>query len=215
MENSEAGDNSANFGREMRQRILGDFVVAYYNGSVKPNLAEKDPMTGKDTEFLMDGPQFDKVKRSEVWSHSTAVGTGYQYRVVYKDKRFSSLTQLLGMYTGSIAVAEEDKPLVEQRLYEIVLLLIKEGRLPQSFKLQPVKDARVDKLNATIEKLTQAVDSLEKRVKTLEESHPVQVQVQVAPPQGQPTGDGRDPQSLPEAPSDFLASAKRSNSLWT
>jgi hypothetical protein len=154
----------------MRQRMLEGFVAGYYNGSVKPNLAEKDPTTGRDVDFLMDGRQFEKTNKSEVWSSSGAVGSGYQYRVVYKDKRFSALDQLLGMYTGSVVVAEEDRPAVEQRLYELVMLLIKEGRLPKTFKVQPTADARVDKLLSTVERLNQALKSLEMRVKSLEDA---------------------------------------------
>ena len=211
METTEAGDKGSSFGREMRQRILEDFVVAYYNGSLKPNLAEKDPMTGKDVEFLMDGPQFDKIKKSEIWSHSTAIGSGYQYKVVYKDKRFSGLGQLLGAYTGSLAVAEEDKSAVEQGLYEVVLLLIKEGRLPQSFKIHPVKDARVEKLNDTVERLTQALDTLEKRVKSLEDAYPVQA----TPADPKPSANGGSDPGLPDVPNDLVTATKRSNSLWT
>lgn len=170
MELSEGQGTEGSFGSSMRRRMLEDFVVAYYNGSIKPNLSEKDTMTGRDIEYLMDAPQFEKTKRSEVWSYSNAVGTGYQYRVTYRDKRFSSLEQLLGMYSGSVPVAEDDKPLVEQRLYELVLTLIKEGRLPQSFKVQPPRDPRIYKLTSAVERLNLALDSLEKRVRSLEEA---------------------------------------------
>jgi hypothetical protein len=158
----------------MRRKMLEGFVAGYYNGSIKPNLAEKDSTTGRDVEFLMDGPQFEKTNRSEVWSSSEAVGTGYQYRVVYKDKRFSALDQLLGMYTGSVVVAEENLPAVEQRLYELVMLLTKEGRLPKTFKVQLTTDTRVDKLLSTVERLNQALESLEMRVKSLEDARSVQ-----------------------------------------
>jgi hypothetical protein len=155
--------------------MLEDFVVAYYNGSVKPNLAEKDPSDGREIEFLMDSRQFERTNKSEVWSCSSATGTGYQYRVVYKDRRFSSLDQLVGMYSGGVAVAEEDRPPVEQTLYELVLTLMKEGRLPQSFRIQSSKDARIDKLNSAVERLTQALESLEKRVKSIEDARAPEV----------------------------------------
>jgi hypothetical protein len=56
----------------------------------------------RDIEDLMDGPQFDRTKKTEVWSYSSAVGTGYQFKVVYKDRRFSQLDSLLGMHSGAI-----------------------------------------------------------------------------------------------------------------
>jgi len=168
MELSEGKDTEGSFSRDMRHRMLEDFVVAYYNGTIKPNLAEKDPVTGRDVEFLMDGPQFARTKKSEIWSYSGATGTGYEYRVTYRDRRFSSLEQLLGMYSGSEHADEGDRPLVEQRLYELLLLLMKEGRLPQSFKVQPSRDARVDRLDSEVQRLSHALDGLEKRVKSLE-----------------------------------------------
>jgi hypothetical protein len=157
------------FGPEMRRGLVEAFAVAYYNGSIKPNLAEKNPATGRDAEYLMDAPQFEKVKKSEVWAYSTAVGTGYQYRVVYRDKRFSDLDRLLEMYSGGSSSDDGDQPSAEERLYRILLVLIKEGRLPQTFKVQPPKDPRVDSLTSTVERLSQSVGDLEKRLKKLEE----------------------------------------------
>ena len=153
----------------MRHRLVEDFAVAYYNGSVKPNLAEKDPMSGRDAEYLMDGPQFEKIKRSEVWSYSNAIGTGYQVRVTYRDKRFSDLDRLLEAYSGDSTTPEGDQPSAEEKLYRMVLLLIKEGRLPQTFKVQPAKDTRMESLVSTIERLALSMDDLEKRLKRLEE----------------------------------------------
>jgi hypothetical protein len=153
----------------MRRQLLEAFAVAYYNGSIKPNLAEKNPANGRDAEYLMDGPQFEKIKRSEVWTYSTAVGTGYQYRVIYRDKRFSDLDRLLEMYSAGSNTTETDQPSAEERLYRMVLQLIKEGRLPQTFKVQPAKDSRIEGLVSTVERLTKSMDDLEKRLKRLEE----------------------------------------------
>ncbi len=153
----------------MKHRLVEEFAVSYYNGSLKPNLAEKNMMNGREIEYLMDGPQFDRVRRSDVWSYANAVGTGYQYRVVYKDKRYSDLERLLGMYSGTIAVSEEDRPVVEQRLYELILLMVKEGRLPKSFKIQPSNDAQNEKLVSMVEELGRSMDELGRRVRVLEE----------------------------------------------
>lgn len=189
----------------MKRRTVEAFAIAYFNGEVKPNLSEKDPMSGREVEFLMDAPQFDKVNRAEVWSHSTAVGTGYQYRVVYKDKRFSGLAQLLAMYSGSIPVADSDKPAVEQRLYEVVLLLIRERRLPSTFKLQPAKDqneAKVEGLQAEVSRLGQIIDALEKRVKVLESSsepeEPQAVTPEPIPSVAPPPSEPLFPQVIPD-----------------
>ena len=167
-------DNETSFGEGMRHRLVEDFAVAYYNGSIKPNLAEKNPMNGRDTEFLMDGPQFEKIKRSEIWAYSNAVGTGYQYRVTYRDKRFSDLDRLLEMYSGGLTTVEDGQPSVEERLYWLIMLLIKERRLPQTFKVQPAKDSRIDGLVATVAHLTRSMDDLEKRLKRLEEGQAAQ-----------------------------------------
>lgn len=163
-------DGDSSFGLTMRLRLIEDFAIAYYNGSIKPNFAEKNPMTGRDAEYLMDGPQFEKVKRAEIWTSSSAVGTGYQYRVTYRDKRFSDLDSLLEMYSAGVHTVESDQSSVEERLYRLILQMIKEGRLPPSFKVQPAKDSRIEGLLSTVEHLALSMEDLEKRLKSLEEA---------------------------------------------
>lgn len=163
-----AEDNGTSFGEGMRHRLVEEFAVSYYNGSLKPNLAEKNPVTGRDIEYLMDGFQFERIRRADVWSYRNAVGTGYQYKVVYKDKRYSDLEKLLEMYSGTAQTAEEDKPLVEQRLYEMVMLMIREGRLPKTFRIQSTREAQEEKLLSMVEELGHSMDELGRRVKELE-----------------------------------------------
>ena len=162
-------ESDGNFGGEMKHRLVEEFVVSYINGSLKPNFAEKNPMSGRDVEFLMDGPQLDRTKKTDIWSYSSAVGTGYQYRVVYRDRRFSDLGRLVQLYSGTLPVTEEDRSVVEQKLYELVVLMIKEGRLPKSFQVKSAKEAENEKLAALVEKLRQSLDELGKRVRRLEE----------------------------------------------
>jgi len=135
---------------------------------MKPDLAERNPTDGRAIEYLMDGPQFSRLNRREVWSYANAAGTGYQFRVTYNDKRFSDLEDLLGMYSSRVSVDKDDMPRVEQRLYEMVLVLIKEGRLPKNFKIQSAKDPRLDKLAAELEQLRQLVNEIGERVRRLE-----------------------------------------------
>ncbi len=163
----EAGETG--FGGEVRRRLVEEFAVSFYNGALKPNLAEKNPMTGREIEFLMDGPQFERTKRSEIWSYSNAVGTGYQYRVVYRDKRFSDLERLLEMYSGAAQAPEGEGASVERRLYEEILALIREGRLPKTFKIPSARYPQEDKIVSMVEDLGQKVEDLGRRVRKLEE----------------------------------------------
>ncbi|HKT22585.1 MAG TPA: hypothetical protein VJR06_08260, partial [Nitrososphaerales archaeon] len=128
-----------------------------------------NPMNGRDVEFLMDGPQLDKTKKSDVWAYSNAVGTGYQYRVVYKDRRFSDLDRLVQLYSGTLTASEEDRLVVEQKVYELVMLMLKEGRLPKTFKLPAAGEAENQKLVALVEELRGSVAELGSRVRKLEE----------------------------------------------
>jgi len=157
------------FGGEARHKLVQEFAVAYYNGSLKPNLAEKSPMTGREIEFLMDAPQFEKISRSEMWSSSTAVGSGYQYRVVYRDKRFSDLDPLMQMYSGKTPEAESDVSEVEMRLYELILVLMREGRIPKIFRIQSPREAREEKMAVMLDQFGKSLDELGKRVRQLEE----------------------------------------------
>ena len=164
---TEASDTS--FSETMRHRLVEEFAVSYYNGSLKPILAEKNSMNGRDIEYLMDGPQFERTKRSDIWSSSNAVGTGYQYRVVYKDKRYTDLEHLLELYSGTVPAAEADFSEVEQRLYELIMLMIKEGRLPKTFKIQSAKEAQNEKLVSLVDELGRSLEELGRRVRKLEE----------------------------------------------
>jgi len=161
-------EGGTSFGEDMRHRLVEEFVISYYNGSLKPNLAEKNPINGLDIEYLMDGPEFGRIRRSDVWSYGNAVGTGYQYRVVYKDRRYSDLGKLLDMYSGTGTTAEGDGAEVERRLYEMIMLMIKEGRLPKTFRIQSRRDQE-DKLLTMVEQLARSMDELGRRVKELEE----------------------------------------------
>ena len=163
----ESSDNS--FSGSMRRRLLEDFVVSYYNGTLNPNIAEKDPSTGRDVEFLMDAPQFDKIRKSDVWSFSNAVGTGYQYRVVYKDRRFSDLGRLVGVYSGTSEAAGEDRASAEQDLYQLILLMIKEGRMPKSFKIRSSQEVQEQKVIAMVEELGRTMEELGRKVRAIEE----------------------------------------------
>jgi hypothetical protein len=160
--------DESSFGAATRHKLVEEFVVSLVNGSLKPILAERNPATGKDVEYLMDSAQFDRIRKPEVWSYSNAVGTGYQYRVVYKDRRFSDLERLVGVYSGA-SPGGEDKAQAEQNLYQTVLILIKEGRLPKSFRIQSIQDAQEQKVTEMIEELSLMMDELGKRVKVIEE----------------------------------------------
>ena len=157
------------FGDAMRHKLVEDFVVSYLNGSLKPNLAEKNPTTGRDVEFLMDAPEFNRIRKSEVWSYSNAGGTGYQYRVVYKDRRFSDLERLVEVYSGTVSATEQDGTAAEQSLYQFVLLMIKEGRVPKSFRIQSAQEVQEQKMAALVEELAKSLEELGARVRAIEE----------------------------------------------
>jgi len=161
-------ESGTSFSEGMRHRLVEEFAVSFYNGSVKPNLAEKNPINGRDIEYLMDGPQFERIQRADVWSYGNAIGTGYQFRVVYKDKRYSDLEKLLAMHLGTAQMAEGEGTLVEQRLYEMILLMLKEGRLPKTFKVQTTREAQEERLLAMVEDLGRSMEELGRRVRELE-----------------------------------------------
>ena len=174
MENS-----GGSFSGAMRRSLIEDFVVSYFNGTLNPNIAEKDPSTGRDVEYLMDTPQFDKIKKSDVWSFANAVGTGYQYRVVYKDRRFSDLGRLMAIYSGTAEASEEGRAFAEQNLYQVILLLIKEGRVPKTFKIRTSQEVQEQKVIALVEELSRSMEELNGKVRAIEQK----LATQQAPPQ--------------------------------
>jgi hypothetical protein len=162
-------NDGSSFGTSTKHRLVDDFVVSYYNGSLKPDIAEKNPTTWRDVEYLMDAPQFERLRKSEIWSHSNAVGTGYQYRVVYKDRRFSDLDRLVEVYSGTVECTDEDRARAEQSLYQLILLMIREGRLPKTFRISTFEESRERKVAALVDELSKSMEELGRRVRAIEE----------------------------------------------
>ena len=171
-----AGEDGSGFGESMKGRMVEEFVVSIINGSLKPNLAEKNPANGREIEFQMDGPQLERTRKADVRSYTKAVGTGYQYRVVYKDRRFSELDRLVQVYSGTLPAPDEGRQTAEQRLYELVILMIKEGRLPKTFQVQSTREVASEKLASVVEEVERSLEELGRRVRRLEEQLAVQAE---------------------------------------
>ena len=106
------------------------------------------------------------------------MGTGYQYKVVYRDRRFSDLDRLVKVHSGTLPVAGDEGPASEQRLYELVMVMIKEGRLPKTFQVLSTKGAESDKLASMVEELRRSLGELGGRVRKLEEQLAAQDEVE-------------------------------------
>jgi citrate synthase len=57
---------------------------------------------------------------------------------------------------------------VEKRPYETIMVLLREGRLPKTFKIQPAADLLVEKILPMVEELRRSVESLNGRVARME-----------------------------------------------
>ncbi len=74
--------------------------------------------------------------------------------------------------------------MVEQRLYEVILALMREGRLPKTFKIQPARDVNEEKVMSMVEELSRTLGELGERVRRLEEQ--LSAQDEPKPQDGQP-----------------------------
>lgn len=163
------------FTEETKHALVEDFAVSYYNRSVDnkkfvPDLAQKS-VNEINLRTAMSQTTLDKYKDSQIWSYDDYDGayrSTYDYWVTFRDERFSELEDLLDKYTDRIEVPPTEKPLIEKKLYSLIMLLMREGRVPASFQLIPYRSAMMDRLGSGLERATKLIDNLEKRVKNIE-----------------------------------------------
>ena len=77
------------------------------------------------------------------------------------DERFADLLELEKKYTREIKVTEEERAVVEERLYPLVMLLFREKRIKGKFELPAFEDLKLDRLNKRITDLEGRVDALD------------------------------------------------------
>lgn len=80
---------------------------------------------------------------------------------VVPDERFADLLELEKKYTREIKVTEEERAVVEEKLYPLVMLLFRERRIKGKFELPAFEDLKFDKLNKRITDLEGRIDALD------------------------------------------------------
>ncbi|MDA4124605.1 MAG: hypothetical protein OK438_04040 [Thaumarchaeota archaeon] len=160
------------FNEGQRHSLVQDFSVAYYNRDVIPDVTDKDA-NNEDVNFAFSKGEngsyknFYKLRKSEVVSYEWDSSYS-RYEVKLVDERFKELNALLDKYSDA-DTPSTDKLLVEKELYRLIRILMKEGRVPKTFKLQPFRDAQMSHLASSLERTTKLLDTLEKRVRGLED----------------------------------------------
>ncbi|MDG6950890.1 MAG: hypothetical protein JRN12_03475 [Nitrososphaerota archaeon] len=166
---SKDGSSDSYFNEKTRHSLVQTFAVCYFNREVKPDLAQKG-RTGANAEFSVHYSSLDKYPKETVWSCKLQSYSSYDYYMVLKDERFSELDELLDKYSDRIEVPESEKALIEKKLYSLTLLMMKEDRLPHSFRLEPVHDAEMNNLASKLERTTKLLDNLERRIANIEKN---------------------------------------------
>ena len=143
---------------------MQEFVISCYNRTVVPDLADKNANRVNIGSWRDDNA---KINGNLIWSIGGKDSFDRNF-IVMKDNRFSELDELLDKYSERIDCPEEEKPLIEKKLYSMILLLMKEGRVPKSFQIQPFRDSQIESLTSKIDRIAKLIDNLERRVKGLE-----------------------------------------------
>lgn len=81
--------------------------------------------------------------------------------ITVPDGRFKDLVELEKKYTREIKVTEKQRAIVEERLYPLVMLLIREKRIKGKFELPEFQDLQLDGLNKRVRDLEARVDALD------------------------------------------------------
>lgn len=74
--------------------------------------------------------------------------------------------------SDAVKVPKEEKAAIMDKLYSLILVMMREGRCPPNFKLQPFRDNQIASLASQIERVSRLFDALEKRVKGREQPLP-------------------------------------------
>jgi hypothetical protein len=150
------------FNPKNKHRIVEEFCVWYLGGNAtKVRIVDsvQTPPTDEDRRR-------DEIRRRES-------GGGF-LRTLYRTKfveveRFKNLKELVHKYSGLTVVPPQEKKAVQEELYGLIMQLLEDGRIEGNFRLQPYRDAELDRL-------TQRIDNLQARyestLKMLEASIP-------------------------------------------
>lgn len=172
---SKGGNNPDYFNDEAKRSLVADFVVQFYNRSIKLDLAEKD-LGGSALSYVMEKEAFRKLKNVEIVSYYVEEKQRYLstyspydvFHVIKRDPRFLDLEELADKYSNVVKVGPEEKEAVIDKIYETIMVMLREGRMSDNFRLKPYRDAQIEGLTAQIARLTKLIDSLEKRLKGVE-----------------------------------------------
>ncbi len=79
-----------------------------------------------------------------------------------EDERFADLDKYVDIVSRVIETQEEARLDAEKKLYGLVMLLNREGRIHGAFAVQPYKDAEIERLDKQIAILTKRFDEFVK-----------------------------------------------------
>ena len=150
------------FNDDMKRRLVENFVVSYYNKLISPDLAIKT-IDNKNVVMMVGPANIGKYDPNDIWSYDNS-----SWNLVLKDNRFNQLNELVDKYSDRIETPELEKPAIEKKLYSLILLLMREGRIQEDFELEPQRDAELDNLASKIDRISKLIDNVEKRVRSLE-----------------------------------------------
>lgn len=161
------------FNPAFRHNLVQEFCIAYYNKDFKPDVALKSETSGQDAHWYSDSTiDLEKWKGEpgviSYIDNGRVSSAGYRYSVILRDSRFKELDALVEKYFDP-DTPSADKLNTEKELYKLVRILMKDNRIPKSFKMQPFRDAQLESIAMKQERTVRLLDALEKRVASLED----------------------------------------------
>ncbi|HZW54741.1 MAG TPA: hypothetical protein VFF30_00475 [Nitrososphaerales archaeon] len=157
------------FSSDMKHKLVEKFTVAYYNKSIKLDLAQKTKQQDKDLVQTVTKEKLDELgnkvfswerqyhsANSFSYSAYSSYSDGYfTYIAVLKDERFAELDDLIDKYSERVETSQEGKLEAEKKLYSLIMLLKKESRIEGKFELEPAKDIETIRLGAEVRQNSQ------------------------------------------------------------
>jgi hypothetical protein len=171
----DASDRFDYFNETMRHNLVQEFALAYYTREIIPDLAEK-------YEFI-DGSEYTHnfMTRKDVveyiasvggWSRVISSGTltdspNSEWFVKIVDKAYKDLDSLLDKYSD-VDTPPDEKNKAEKELYPMTKRLMKQGRIPKEFKLQPYRDQYLEDLTLKMASMGVKMDALGRKIENLD-----------------------------------------------
>jgi hypothetical protein len=165
------------FNEKTRRLIVQKFAYLHSTNKIEVDTqktvivrAKEEAIAKENAELELMKPEYYKTMNDRAFWETRSVNFQRQLAGIapsatsskrVPDERFKDLLELEKRYTGEIKTPKNRRAYVEEKLYPLVMLLIREKRISGKFELPAFEDALLQAVNKRIDNLEDRVDNLD------------------------------------------------------